>query len=147
MTKTSPRRMRAYLILGALVALGLAAFIALTALQDNIVFFRSPSEVAATPPASDRRFRIGGMVQEGSVVRDGLNVEFIVTDFNAAIAVRYSGMLPDLFREGQGVVAEGRLQPNGVFLADNVLAKHDENYMPPEVAEALQKAGKMEVGP
>jgi cytochrome c-type biogenesis protein CcmE len=147
MTKTSPRRLRAYLIFGALVALGLAAWIALTALQDNIVFFRSPTEVAENPPAADRRFRIGGMVQEGSVVRDGLDVAFVVTDFNAVITVRYSGMLPDLFREGQGVVAEGRLHPDGIFVADNVLAKHDENYMPPEVAEALQKAGKMEVRP
>jgi cytochrome c-type biogenesis protein CcmE len=147
MTKTSPRRLRAYLILGALAALGLAAFITLTALQDNIVFFRSPTEVAENPPATDQRFRIGGMVQEGSVVRNGLDVDFIVTDFNASLSVHYAGMLPDLFREGQGVVAEGSLQPDGVFRADNVLAKHDENYMPPEVAEALLKAGKMETRP
>lgn len=147
MKKRSPQRLRAYLILGALAALGLAAFIALTALQDNIVFFRSPTDVAENPPSTDRRFRVGGMVQEGSLSRDGLNVQFTVTDFNAAVDVHYSGMLPDLFREGQGVVAEGYLTSDGFFQADNVLAKHDENYMPPEVAEALQKAKELEETP
>lgn len=127
---------------GGLAFLALAAFIALTALEDNIVFFRSPSELAAKPAAIGEAIRIGGLVREGSVTRDGLRADFQVTDLAHDIAVSYEGMLPDLFREGQGVVAEGRFDATGIFRADTVLAKHDETYMPPEVAEALEKSGK-----
>ena len=127
---------------GGLAFLALAAFIALTALEDNIVFFRSPSELAAKPAAIGEAIRIGGLVREGSVTRDGLRADFQVTDLAHDIAVSYEGMLPDLFREGQGVVAEGRFDATGIFRADTVLAKHDETYMPPEVAEALMKSGK-----
>ena len=127
---------------GGLAFLALAAFIALTALEDNIVFFRSPSELAAKPAAIGEAIRIGGLVREGSVTRDGLRADFQVTDLAHDIAVSYEGMLPDLFREGQGVVAEGRFDGSGIFRADTVLAKHDETYMPPEVAEALEKSGK-----
>ena len=127
---------------GGLAFLALAAFIALTALEDNIVFFRSPSELAAQPAAIGEAILIGGLVREGSVTRDGLRADFQVTDLAHDIAVSYEGMLPDLFREGQGVVAEGRFDGSGIFRADTVLAKHDETYMPPEVAEALEKSGK-----
>ena len=127
---------------GGLAFLALAAFIALTALEDNIVFFRSPSELAAQPAAIGEAIRIGGLVREGSVTRDGLRADFQVTDLAHDIAVSYEGMLPDLFHEGQGVVAEGRFDGSGIFRADTVLAKHDETYMPPEVAEALEKSGK-----
>ena len=130
-------------IVGGLVFLAAAAGIALTALEDNIVFFRSPSELAAAPAVPGEALRIGGLVREGSVVRDGLKAGFEVTDMAHAIPVTYEGMLPDLFREGQGVVAEGRFTADGLFVADTVLAKHDETYMPPEVAEALEKSGKM----
>ena len=134
------KQIRLAAIGGGLAFLALAAFIALTALEDNIVFFRSPSELAAQPAAIGEAIRIGGLVREGSVTRDGLRADFQVTDLAHDIAVSYEGMLPDLFREGQGVVAEGRF--DGIFRADTVLAKHDETYMPPEVAEALEKSGK-----
>lgn len=142
MRRSSAKKFRAYMIVGALSALGVAAYIALTALQDNIVFFKSPSEIMQAPPDTAQRIRIGGMVQQDSVTRDGLNIRFVVTDFNASIEVSYTGMLPDLFREGQGVVAEGRMGTDGAFIADTVLAKHDETYMPPEVAEALERAAQ-----
>ncbi len=126
----------------AMALLGAAAALALSAFRDHIVFFYSPSEVADKKIADGRRIRIGGLVEEGSVEkRPNAVVVFRLTDLNAAIPVRYKGILPDLFREGQGVVAEGRLD-KGEFRADEVLAKHDENYMPPEVAEALKKSGK-----
>jgi len=138
----TPKQIRLAAIGGGLAFLALAAFIALTALEDNIVFFRSPSELAAKPAAIGEAIRIGGLVREGSVTRDGLGADFQVTDLAHDIAVSYEGMLPDLFREGQGVVAEGRFDATGTFRADTVLAKHDETYMPPEVAEALEKSGK-----
>ena len=138
----TPKQIRLAAIGGGLAFLALAAFIALTALEDNIVFFRSPSELAAKPAAIGEAIRIGGLVREGSVTRDGLRADFQVTDLAHDITVSYEGMLPDLFREGQGVVAEGRFDATGTFRADTVLAKHDETYMPPEVAEALEKSGK-----
>ena len=138
----TPKQTRLAAIVGGLVFLGLAAGLALTALEDNIVFFRSPSELAAKPAPVGEALRIGGLVREGSVTRDGLRAAFQVTDMAHDINVSYEGMLPDLFREGQGVVAEGRFDGDGNFIADTVLAKHDETYMPPEVAEALEKSGK-----
>jgi len=121
------------LAVGAVVALVLNAF------QSNLVFFYSPTQVANREAPAQRTFRIGGLVQEGSVQRDGVKVNFVVTDTAKTIPVRYEGILPDLFKEGKGVVAQGQLQ-DGVFVAREVLAKHDENYMPPEAAEALAKA-------
>lgn len=142
----TPKQIRLAAIGGGLAFLALAAAIALTALEDNIVFFRSPSELAAQPAAIGEAIRIGGLVREGSVTRDGLRADFAVTDLAHDINVSYEGMLPDLFREGQGVVAEGRFDASGRFVADTVLAKHDETYMPPEVAEALEKSGKYSSG-
>lgn len=136
------KQTRLLAIIGGLVFLAAAAGLALTALEDNIVFFRAPSELAAEPAVPGVALRIGGLVREGSVTRDGLKARFQVTDLAHHINVTYEGMLPDLFREGQGVVAEGRFDETGGFIADTVLAKHDETYMPPEVAEALEKAGK-----
>lgn len=133
---------RLTLIIGALAALGLAAALALFALRDNIVFFYTPSELAIKKPASGARLRIGGLVREGSVVKSGdRDVRFAVTDRTSDLDVSYSGLLPDLFREGQGVVVEGVLTPEGAFRADSVLAKHDERYMPRDVADALKKQG------
>lgn len=137
------RRQKRFLLLAAsLLVLGAAAALVLSAFQKNMVFFYSPAQVAAGDAPQHRSFRIGGMVQTGSVRRDadGLSVQFIVTDRVRAIPVRYRGILPDLFREGKGVVAQGRLE-SGLFVADEVLAKHDENYMPPEAAKALADAG------
>ncbi len=126
----------------ALLLLGAAAALIMNALEDNIVFFHSPTDIIEKKVADDRRFRLGGLVEEGSVSKAGGAVTtFRVTDLKETIAVSYKGLLPDLFREGQGVVAEGRLK-GGVFLADEVLAKHDETYMPPEVADALKKSGQ-----
>ncbi len=139
----TPKQIRLAAIGGGLGFLALAAVIALTALEDNIVFFRSPSELAAKPAIIGEAIRIGGLVREGSVVRDGLRADFEVTDLAHNISVSYEGMLPDLFREGQGVVAEGRFNADGQFIADTVLAKHDETYMPPEVAAALEQSGKL----
>jgi cytochrome c-type biogenesis protein CcmE len=137
-----------------LLALGMAALAGATALvlvafSDNLVFFYSPSELKAKAKAVgvDRRVRIGGLVETGSVMRnDGQRISFRVTDGAADLAVVYEGILPDLFREGQGVVAEGRLRPDGVFTASTVLAKHDENYMPREVVDALKKSGHWQEG-
>ncbi len=137
------KQTRLLAIIGGLAFLAAAAGLALTALEDNIVFFRAPSELAAEPAQPGLAMRIGGLVREGSVTRDGLEARFQVTDLAHHIDVRYEGMLPDLFREGQGVVAEGRFNESGLFVADTVLAKHDETYMPPEVADALEKAGKL----
>ena len=124
----------------ALVAV--AAALVLNAFQGNVVFFFSPSQVAAKEAPLDRSFRVGGMVEKGSLKRraDGLTVEFIVTDTAQSVPVVYTGLLPDLFKEGKGVVTQGKLGPDGVFRASEVLAKHDENYMPPEAAHALSKA-------
>ena len=132
---------RLTLIAGALAALGLAAGLMLFALRDNIVFFYTPSELAEKQVASGARLRIGGLVKEGSVVKSGRDVSFAVTDKTRDLSVSYTGLLPDLFREGQGVVVDGVLQPDGAFRADSVLAKHDERYMPREVADALKKQG------
>ena len=135
-----------FVILGMLV-LGGATALVLTAFQESLVFFYSPSDIATKPLTPDRRVRIGGVVAPGSLARDadGLTVRFTVTDFANSVPVTYRGVLPDLFREGQGVVAEGRLA-GGVFQADEVLAKHDEKYMPPEVVDALKKAGRWQEG-
>ena len=128
-----------------MIALGLlaaAAGLILNALEDNIVFFRSPSDVMAQPPPPGKRFRIGGLVEEGSVTKPGgAVVRFRVTDLAQSVPVTYRGILPDLFREGQGVVAEGSME-DGVFVAAEVLAKHDETYMPPEVVDALKRSGQ-----
>jgi cytochrome c-type biogenesis protein CcmE len=126
----------------ALVLLAGAAALVLSAFEENIVFFMSPTDIAANKVSENQRFRLGGLVEEGSVDRSGgETVIFNVTDITNSVAVTYTGILPDLFREAQGVVAEGRLK-NGVFVADEVLAKHDETYMPPEVADALKKSGQ-----
>lgn len=124
-----------------LAMLGISVTLVLSALRDSVVFFFSPTEVSAKQIEPEKRFRLGGLVEEGSFKRDGMNASFAVTDTKMSIPVRYHGILPDLFREGQGVVAEGRLGADGVFTADTVLAKHDETYMPREVAEALKKQG------
>ena len=135
-------RRRALAILAGLSALGIASALVLNAFRSNLVFFFSPTQVVAREAPLERGFRLGGLVEEGSVQRSaqGLKVHFVVTDLARKVPVVYTGLLPDLFREGKGVVAQGRLGPDGVFQADQVLAKHDENYMPPEAAEALRKA-------
>ena len=137
------RTKRGLWIAAGLAGLGIAAALVLNAFQSNLVFFLTPSQVAANEAPRDRNFRIGGLVEAGSVARDkdGLTVRFRVTDTAKTIPVVYTGILPDLFREGKGVVAQGRIGSDGVFQAKEVLAKHDENYMPPEAAEALKKAG------
>ena len=130
-----------------LVLLGVAAGLALNAFRDNIVFFRSPTDVALGKVKIDRRVRLGGLVEQGSVQKEAdAVVKFRITDGAHAVNVTYKGILPDLFREGQGVVTEGKLSPAGGFVADEVLAKHDEKYMPPEVAAALKKAGRWKEG-
>jgi len=138
-----PRTRRALWIVSGLAAVGVAASLVLNAFQSNLVFFLTPTQVASHEAPRDRTFRIGGLVEAGSVVRekDALTVRFNVTDTAKTIPVVYSGILPDLFREGKGVVAQGRLQSDGTFRASEVLAKHDENYMPPEAAHALKQAG------
>ena len=135
-----PRHKRLAAIAVGVAALGIAAALVLSAFEKNLVFFFTPSQVAANEAPQGRTFRIGGMVEKGSVQRTGVDVRFLVTDTAKTIPVVYSGALPDLFREGKGVVAQGQLGPDGVFRAREVLAKHDENYMPPEAAEAVQKA-------
>ena len=142
------KRRRLYFVITGLTMLGIAAALVLIALEDNIVFFHSPSEVKAREILPGENFRIGGLVMEGSVskAQNGLITNFEVTDLGESVTVKYKGILPDLFREGQGVVAEGVLQSDGIFFAREVLAKHDENYMPPEVAEALKKSGNWKAG-
>jgi cytochrome c-type biogenesis protein CcmE len=137
-----PRQKRIAMVAGGLAALAVAAALVLTAFRQNLVFFFTPSQVAAKEAPLDRTFRIGGMVETGSVKRqaDGLTVHFLVTDTAKSIPVVYRGALPDLFREGKGVVAQGRVGADGVFTASEVLAKHDENYMPPEAADAVKRA-------
>jgi cytochrome c-type biogenesis protein CcmE len=141
------RHKRFALIAAGVAGLGLAVAFVLNAFQSNLVFFFSPSQIIAKEAPVARNFRLGGLVEEGSLKRegDGLTVRFRVTDTAHAIPVVYSGILPDLFKEGKGVVTQGRLSTDGVFHAEQVLAKHDENYMPPEAAEALKRAqaGKM----
>ena len=137
-----PRSKRLVGIACGLAAMGVATALVLNAFSSNLVFFFSPSQVAANEAPRERSFRIGGLVEAGSIQRDpqGLKISFVVTDLAKKIPVTYTGLLPDLFKEGKGVVAQGKLGADGVFRADQVLAKHDENYMPPEAAEALEKA-------
>ncbi|HEY5755279.1 MAG TPA: cytochrome c maturation protein CcmE [Steroidobacter sp.] len=137
----TPRQRRMTLVALIVLGVGSAAAFALTAFQDNLLYFYSPSDVTAGKAPTDRVFRVGGMVPEGSFTRasGSLEAHFILTDFAHEVKVSYTGVLPDLFREGQGVIARGRMGTNGVFVAEEVLAKHDENYMPPEVAKTLKK--------
>ena len=136
------RQRRALIVLGALAALGIASALVLNAFRSNLVFFYSPTQIAEHEAPRERSFRIGGLVEEGSLKREdnSLTVSFVVTDLAQRVPVRYTGLLPDLFKEGKGVVAQGKLDNAGVFHAEQVLAKHDENYMPPEAADALEKA-------
>lgn len=138
-----PRHKKAAIIAGVLCAVGVATALVLNAFNSNLVFFFTPSEIAANKAPTGRTFRVGGMVETGTVKRDGVIVQFNVTDTAKTVPVRYQGVLPDLFKEGKGVVAQGQLGPDGIFVAREVLAKHDENYMPPEAADALQKAEKV----
>ncbi len=137
----TPRRRRLLWVLGILVGVAAAGGLALRAFQQNVMFYFDPSKIAAGEVKPGQRFRLGGMVEKGSVQRipGTLEVRFVVTDFRHSVPVRYSNVLPDLFREGAGVVAHGRLDANGTFVADEVLAKHDEKYMPPEVARSLNQ--------
>jgi cytochrome c-type biogenesis protein CcmE len=135
-----PRHKRLIAIAAGIAVLGIAAALVLSAFQKNLVFFFTPSQVAANEAPQGRTFRIGGMVEKGSLKRDGVEVSFVVTDTAKTIPVVYKGALPDLFREGKGVVAQGQLGADGVFHAREVLAKHDENYMPPEAADAVKRA-------
>jgi cytochrome c-type biogenesis protein CcmE len=141
-----PKRKRLWLLVASLAVLGAAVSLVLYALSDNIVFFYSPTQVAEKHPGPERRFRLGGLVEQGSVKKDGQEVRFTVTDLQKTVPVVYRGLLPDLFREGQGVIAEGVLGADGVFTAREVLAKHDEKYMPPEVAKALKESGRWQEG-
>ena len=138
------KRKRLYVVLAGMSMLGIAVALVLTAFEDNIVFFFTPSELADKSFAPQQRVRLGGLVEDGSVrsAADGVTTEFVITDLTATVNVSYKGILPDLFREGQGVVAEGRFDAAGRFVATEVLAKHDENYMPREVAEKLKESGR-----
>ncbi|MEN9330709.1 MAG: Cytochrome c-type biosis protein CcmE [Pseudomonadota bacterium] len=142
----TPRQKRFSLIIAGIVVLALAAGFVLNAFQSNLVFFFTPTQVAQGEAPKNKMFRVGGMVKEGSVKRDQAVIEFVVTDTARDIPVRYSGLLPDLFKEGKGVVAQGRLDEQGLFVASEVLAKHDENYMPPEAQHALDKATAAKAG-
>ncbi len=135
-----PRHKRAAIIAGGLVTLSLAAYLVLNAFQSNLVFFFTPSQIAAGEAPKNRTFRVGGMVKMGTIQRDNLTVSFVVTDTAKEVGVTYTGILPDLFREGKGVVAQGQLGADGKFTASEVLAKHDENYMPPEAQHAMDEA-------
>jgi cytochrome c-type biogenesis protein CcmE len=135
----TPRRKRLFAVLAIVGGVGAATALAMLAFQDNLLYFYNPTQVVAGEAPSGRTFRIGGLVTQGSLQKtEGtLKIRFMVTDYKESIPVNYEGLLPDLFREGQGVIAHGRLADNGEFVADEVLAKHDENYMPPEVADSL----------
>ncbi|UTW07341.1 cytochrome c maturation protein CcmE [Pseudomonas benzenivorans] len=137
------RKKRLFIVLAILAGFGVAVALALTALQQNINLFYSPTQIANGEAPQGTRIRAGGLVEEGSVQRsaDSLETAFVVTDGAKSVTIRYSGILPDLFREGQGIVAMGKLGADGVLVADEVLAKHDENYMPPEVMQALEQSG------
>ena len=137
-----PRHKRAALIVGGIAVLAIAAALVLNAFQSNLVFFFTPSQIASGEAPKNRTFRVGGMVKTGTVQRDNLTVSFVVTDTAKEVPVRYTGILPDLFREGKGVVAQGKLGDDGLFVASEVLAKHDENYMPPEAKHAVDQAQK-----
>jgi cytochrome c-type biogenesis protein CcmE len=134
-----PRHKRLAIVAGIVCAVGIVIALVLNAFQSNLVFFYSPTQVEAHEAPPNRSFRLGGLVEKGTLKRDGVHVNFIVTDTSKSVPVQYEGILPDLFKEGKGVVAEGQLQ-GGIFVAREVLAKHDENYMPPEAAEALKRA-------
>ena len=138
------KRRRLVFVVGGLAVLGIATALVLNAFEESLVFFYTPTDIAERDAPPGQRFQLGGLVEEASVERaaDGLTTTFRITDLSHVVSVSYTGLLPDLFREGQGVVAEGQLLANGVFVASEVLAKHDENYMPPEVAEALKKSGQ-----
>ncbi|WP_092619673.1 cytochrome c maturation protein CcmE [Roseospirillum parvum] len=142
----SRKRRRLYVAGVAMLALGAATALVLAAFEDNLVFFYSPRDLDSKQITPDRRFRLGGLVADGTVEVNGQVARFVVTDLDAEVPVLFTGILPDLFREGQGVVAEGKLGSDGVFVADEVLAKHDENYMPPEVADALKESGRWNEG-
>ncbi|ARU89141.1 cytochrome c maturation protein CcmE [Pseudomonas sp. M30-35] len=139
------RKKRLYIILALVAGVAIAVGLALSALKENINLFYTPTQIANGEAPQDARIRAGGMVTEGSLKRsaDSLEVEFLVTDFAKSVPIRYRGILPDLFREGQGIVALGKLNADGVLIADQVLAKHDEKYMPPEVTKALEESGKL----
>ncbi len=137
-----PRHKRLAIAAGVVAVVGAAGALVLNAFQSNLVFFYTPTQVATNEAPSERTFRLGGLVVANSVKREGVLVNFAVTDTSKTVPVRFEGILPDLFKEGKGVVAQGRLR-DGVFEAREVLAKHDENYMPPEAAEALKKAGQV----
>ena len=141
-----PRTRRFIWIVAGLAGLGIAVALVLNAFQSNLVFFFTPTQIANGEAPKSKKFRLGGMVEENSLKRlggtEGIGVTFIVTDTAKSIPVKFNGILPDLFKEGRGVVAQGQLGDDGLFVASEVLAKHDENYMPPEAAEALRKAGK-----
>lgn len=134
-----PRHKRAAIIAGGLAAISLAAYFVLNAFESNLVFFFTPSQIASGEAPKARTFRVGGMVKTGTIQRDNLTVNFVVTDTAKEVKVSYTGILPDLFREGKGVVAQGKLDADGRFLAAEVLAKHDENYMPPEAQHAMDQ--------
>ncbi|MGD8498696.1 MAG: cytochrome c maturation protein CcmE [Chromatiales bacterium] len=145
----TPARKKRFFLVGLMVAgVGVATTFALTAFNENMMFFFSPSEVAAGEVPVNQTFRLGGLVVPGTVNRpdEGLTIEFALTDNAEMVTVQYTGILPDLFREGQGIVSKGKLGSNGVFVADEVLAKHDENYMPPEVADAMKQVHAEGVG-
>ena len=137
----TPRRRRLLLVIGILAGVGIAGALALTAFRENVMFFFDPSQIAAGAAPPNQRFRLGGMVTKGSVRREpgSLEIRFVVTDFKHEVPVSYTGVLPDLFREGQGVIAHGRMNGSGTFVADEVLAKHDEKYMPPVVQKSLKE--------
>jgi cytochrome c-type biogenesis protein CcmE len=145
----TPRRRRMVLVGLIVLGVGAATAFALTAFQDNLLYYYPPSDVTAGKAPADRVFRLGGMVEEGSLKREtgSMEVRFVVTDFQNDVTVSYSGVLPDLFREGQGVITRGQLGAGGVFVAQEVLAKHDENYMPPAVAESLRKQHEKKAAP
>ena len=137
-----PRNKRLAIASGVVAVVGVAAALVLNAFQSNLVFFYSPSQIVSKEAPTGRTFRLGGLVEAGSIKRDGVSVSFVVTDTARSVPVRYNGILPDLFKEGKGVVAQGQLK-DGTFEAREVLAKHDENYMPPEAAEALKRAAEV----
>jgi len=141
-----PRHKRIAIIVGALAGLGVAAGLVLNALQSNVAFFFTPTQVTTGEAPKNRAFRVGGMVREGSLKREQMTVHFVITDTAKDVPVSYTGILPDLFKEGKGAVVQGKLGADGQFVATEVLAKHDENYMPPEAKHAVDKAEAAKMG-